>query len=57
MEDIMKLIDCMRKKIKMIKRARRNAAYLKKLDKSFEEIKSGHVVRKTLEELIALERE
>lgn len=38
-------------------KAKRNAAYLEKLDRAEEQVKNGQVVVKTMQELLAMEEE
>ena len=43
------------KRFRELEKAERNAAYLQRLDESFEQLRAGNVVVKTMDELRALE--
>ena len=43
------------RRFRELEKAERNAAYLRRLDESFEQLKTGHVVIKTMDELRAME--
>ena len=43
------------KRFRELEKAERNAAYLRRLDESFEQLKTGNVVVKTIDELSAME--